>query len=874
MSENLANLTKAGVSIWLDDLSRDRLATGNLKELIANSKVRGVTTNPAIFSSAIGKSKLYQNDIETLTQNGFSLDQIIELLTTHDVANACDLFSDLYHESNGIDGRVSIEVEPELAYETSATISRAIYLYQKVSKENLLVKVPATSEGLSAIEYLTSEGISINVTLIFSLDRYLEVMESYIRGLEKRIAKNLPINNIHSVASFFISRIDSEVDKRLDAIAANHPLRGKIAIANAILAYQAFTKVFTSNRWQVIANAGGNIQRPLWASTGVKDPAYPQDLYVTELICPNTVNTMPQATLDYIRDHHSTPNLRINPEQAIELMAQLKAIGIDLQEVTQKLESEGVEKFQTSWLELKEKVKQEMAGCITLVGGATKYFNPNSPTTKELNKAAPKIIAKDSNLWGKAAQAEASIRLGWLDLPAQYGGLKPELEKLKEFQKANDLNNIVLCGMGGSSLAPEVFAKVFNKKLTVLDTTDPSQISNSIPKDLSNTVVIVSSKSGSTVETASQRAYFESLFTKSNLEISKHMVIVTDPGSPLDQDARSKGLTVINANPNVGGRYSALSAFGLVPATLMGIDLDPIMQSASQILSSIANENSPVIKLATILTDFNQQNVAFIDEGSNLPGIADWIEQLIAESTGKSGKGRLPIVLESDSAPVAGNVLKIFFEENAPIQNSQSLLVKGGLGSQFIFWEFVTALLGKALKVDPFNQPNVAEAKERTLEVLNSPASTQTPDYEDNDLQIFGAKDFNQVLTILRNDGNSHYLAIMAYLNRIQDVEIAKLRRLLASKLNIGCTFGWGPRFLHSTGQFHKGGQLNGSFLQITSDSELDLEIPGKEFTFHQLQMAQAIGDGKALSSRNFPVIRIHLKNKNKAISKLLKALT
>ena len=360
MSKNLEQLTAAGVSIWLDDLSRERIESGNLKDLIASSSVRGVTTNPTIFAAAL-KSSSYAAAMKELKATGANAAEVIFELTTEDVRNACDLFASVYDQSAGVDGRVSIEVEPDLAHDAAKTISQAVELYNKVDRENVMIKIPATLEGLSAIEEVTAKGISVNVTLIFSVERYNQVIESYFAGLEKAKAAGVDISKIHSVASFFVSRVDTEVDKRLDAIGAAE-LKSKAALANARLAYQLYQERFSSSRWEALKADGAREQRPLMASTGVKDPNLPDTLYVTELVAPNLVNTMPEKTMLATADHGQVSGDTITPNYlaAAEFMSELASAGVDFADVTALLEKEGVEKFIVSWGELVESVESAL----------------------------------------------------------------------------------------------------------------------------------------------------------------------------------------------------------------------------------------------------------------------------------------------------------------------------------------------------------------------------------------------------------------------------------------------------------------------------------------------------------------------------------
>ena len=484
-----------------------------------------------------------------------------------------------------------------------------------------------------------------------------------------------------------------------------------------------------------------------------------------------------------------------------------------------------------------------------------------------LQAAHVQLAAKDSTIWGSAAQAEASIRLNWVDLPESSRELLPALDAL--YAKHRDKENVILCGMGGSSLGPEVIAQTFGKKLFILDSTDPDYVAHALELDLAKSVVVVSSKSGSTIETASQRSLFESAFTQADLLPKEHMVIVTDPGSPLDQDSRSRGFTVINADPHVGGRFSVLSAFGLVPAALVGVDVSVLLDNASDTKTAFIKDPDQILGIAYLLSFNAGQYLSFTDAQSSMPGLSDWVEQLIAESTGKNQVGRLPIVIENhEQSP---NVFSIAYAGDA------DLVVEADLASQFIIWEWVTALIGSALMIDPFNQPNVTEAKEQTSALLSQWGGVLpsfVADATDDEVEIFG-QGLNLVETLrafINNVPQGGYIALMAYLDRKDDAKIAQLRHILTAKAGVPVTFGWGPRFLHSTGQFHKGGQQNGAFLQITGDCTRDIAIPGQSFGFKTLVAAQALGDGKAIASRKYPLLRLNLKNRTAGIDQILAA--
>ena len=492
--------------------------------------------------------------------------------------------------------------------------------------------------------------------------------------------------------------------------------------------------------------------------------------------------------------------------------------------------------------------------------------NIDSKILLSLQEIAPRVAKKDINIWGN--KSEAANRLNWVDLPTKSRNLLPELDALSAWARSNGLTQVVLCGMGGSSLAPEVIAASYKKQLTTLDSTDPIQILDSLPNEIKKAVVVIGSKSGTTIETLSQFEFYQRRFKEADLNPIQHIVIITDPGTPLDISARNLGYKVVNADPNVGGRFSALSAFGLVPAALIGVDISLLLDDAEKLSSSISVKESPAIAIAACLYSLTDQIINFCDKGSVTPGLSNWIEQLIAESTGKDLTGRLPVVIEDIENAISG--ISIGFSPG-----EYDLVIEATLGEQFILWEWVTALLCYLLKVDPFNQPNVTEAKDRTSAILLSLKSkgfdTPTPTYEDSDYLIYSNQKINNIPDFLKC--NVTYFAILAYLARGSDDEIYKTRKLIAAKSKTATTFGWGPRYLHSTGQFHKGGQQNGAFIVITGDSGSDIEIPNKDYTFSQLIMAQALADIESISERNLPVIRIHLKNRKKAITRLISDL-
>jgi len=502
-------------------------------------------------------------------------------------------------------------------------------------------------------------------------------------------------------------------------------------------------------------------------------------------------------------------------------------------------------------------------------------------------RLAAAIVAKESTLWGPDAAPEASVRLGWLDCVTVSRPLLPEIAALRERLAADGVDRIVLAGMGGSSLAPEVITQTYGVDLVVLDTTDPGQVRAALV-DLDRTALVVSSKSGGTIETDSHRRAFEQAFRDAGIDPAQRIVVVTDPGSPLEQTARDAGYTVFLADPDVGGRYSALTAFGLVPSGLAGVPVEELLDQAAAVEPALAGDaDNPALALGAALGGFGNgghDKVVIADAGSGIVGFADWAEQLIAESTGKNGRGLLPVAVSGTDADgfVATSDTHLVTLGGATPDVGTS--VSGPLGAQFLVWEFATAVAGWAIKIDPFNQPNVQESKDNTKAVLekagDGPLPEGDPLFVDGPIEVHGDRSLlgdvsdlsGVVTTMLAAVPERGYLAVMAYLDRLADAGATRLREVLAARLPHPVTFGWGPRFLHSTGQFHKGGPQVGVFLQITGAHDVDLDVPGQPFTFGRLQLAQALGDLQALQSRERPVVRLHLTDRTEGIRRLLAA--
>jgi len=499
---------------------------------------------------------------------------------------------------------------------------------------------------------------------------------------------------------------------------------------------------------------------------------------------------------------------------------------------------------------------------------------PSIAVINDLQAAAPRLAQKDPTLWGNEFSSESATRLGWVSSPSDALLLLPRIAELVSWAAGRQLNRVILCGMGGSSLAPEVICNSYDKEIIIVDTTDPGQIHSAIAGDLAHSVVVISSKSGSTIETDSAKRAFEAAFKSIDLRPSEHLIIVTDPQSTLHNSAVVDGYQVLLADPNVGGRYSALTAFGLLPSALAGVDIAGLIHEAISASSSMANLDSPAIALAAILGEHEKSSpyVALLTKH----GIGDWIEQLVAESTGKSDHGLLPIVVENSSSPgfKAQSVLSVSINR----EESADLNIDAPLGAQFVLWEWATALASRIIEINPFDQPNVAESKAKTALMLEDTHQLEIkPNLSFEYLEVFGnyqgqslADALAQFMNQIPSNG---YLAIMAFLDRFTDSKAIELRSSIALLIEKPVTFGWGPRFLHSTGQFHKGNPSIGSFLQITGDTSADYPISERPYSFHTLQMAQAIGDGQALKERQVPIIRLHLKERDLGLAAIGEAV-
>ena len=934
MKNQVQQLLDAGQSVWLDNVRRSMFASGELRRLIENG-LRGMTSNPTIFEKAIGAGTDYDEQLASLIGSEKNADSLFWDLAIQDIQSACDAFAPLYGASGGNDGFVSLEVSPLLAHDTAGTIAMVKELWDRVNRPNVMIKIPGTKEGLPAIEESIYRGYNINVTLIFSVEMYERAALAYVKGLGRRVNDNKPIDKIRSVNSVFVSRIDTAIDKLLqDRIAKGEKLDhllGKAGIAGLKLTYQKFKEIFDSGEFAALKAKGAAVQRPLWASTSTKNPHYPDLMYVETVVGPDTVNTMPPATLDALLDHGKIvpDTVESDLRAAAEVMRGLQEAKISLFDVTHELQTEGVQLFSDSFAALLGAIvyKQKLLES----GGAQRVHLSLGKSEPAYDAALEKLAsadflkriwAHDATLWSNQPEAEAIIKqaLGWLDIQQhmldEVAGLKSFANEAKE-----KFDSAVVCGMGGSSLAPDIIADTFGAvdgypQLHVLDSTSPQQIKELEAKiDIPTSLFIISSKSGTTTEPNAFYAYFHEKVSKElgAAQAGRNFVAITDPGTTLDKEAKNESFRADFENdPNIGGRYSALSFVGIAPSAIAGYDINLLLDRALGAMHAndrtVDPRNAPGVRFGAAIGGLavNGRDKLTIVTHAAVKAFGAWAEQLIAESTGKLGKGIVPIEGEALGSPgdYGDDRTFVYVGANLPdpdagIDEKLEALQAAGhpvirldmndrydLGEQFYLWEIAVAAAGVILGINAFDQPNVQESKDNTVALLaqyakngrfNEPkVDVDGPAF--NLAYLSGSADISaqnpvQALAGLFAQLRPHdYNAITAYVARDEThaALLQELRLKIRDAHRVATTVGFGPRFLHSTGQLHKGGPDTCVVLQIVADDPDDPMIPGMNVGFRTLLAAQALGDWMSLDKRHRRGLRVHLKG---AVEPALRAL-
>ncbi|MCY3881966.1 MAG: bifunctional transaldolase/phosoglucose isomerase [Chloroflexi bacterium] len=859
-------LIQHGQSVWLDYIRRGLLQSGEVDRMVADGWITGMTSNPTIFDKAISESGDYEEALQAIIRMGEAdpYDAFVAL-ASEDIQLAADALRPVYESTAAVDGYVSLEVPPGIEHDREATVDEALRLFRLVDRPNVMIKVPGTPAGVEALTELIAAGVNVNVTLLFSVAVYERVAEAYIAGLERRLDAGQGLDTIAGVASFFVSRVDTAVDALLPE---DSPLCGRIAVANARHAYARFQAIFAGERWDTLAQAGARPQRPLWASTGTKNPAYSDTLYVETLIFCDTVNTLPQATLDAVLDH-----LVVEPagpetlDEAGRLLGEAEAAGVDLTAVTDRLLVDGLASFEDSYKALMAKLDRRLSTAPGRQPAASRSLGDLAGAVEERlaalrhDEVVRRLWMRDHTVW-KPDPAEIRDRLGFLTAPEQSLEDAPDLTAFAREVAADGFTDVVLMGMGGSSLTGAVLHAALGTapgalNLHTPDTTDPEELlALEAGLDLDRTLFIAASKSGTTIETSAQLAYFWA-----KAPDGARFAAITDEGTSLDALARERGFRrVFHGDPEIGGRYSALSVFGMAPAALIGADVGQLAMRAQEMLDAcrrtVPSEN-PGALLGAVLGEAalaGRDKLTLV-----LPGevreLGTWIEQIVAESLGKEGRGIVPVAGEPLAGPDAYGADRIFVALGD--HDGLDALAAAGhpvvrlpycdpaqLPAEFIRWEIATAVAGHVLGVHPFDQPNVQEAKDATARVLADPSPPPpTPSLAD----------------VLATLSPGDYLALLAYLPRTPEhaAKLQDLRLLLRDRHGVATTVGFGPRYLHSTGQLHKGGPPTGVLVQIVRDEPVDAPVPGKPYTFAQLKAAQAQGDLEALLARGRLVARV-----------------
>ncbi len=944
----LLELQKMGQSIWLDYIRRNLITSGELKRLIDNDGLRGITSNPSIFEKAITGSTDYADYLQQLQSQNLSAGEIFERLAVRDIQDAADMLRPVYERTKGHDGFISMEVSPTLARNTQGSIEEARRLWKAVARPNIMIKIPGTDEGVPAVRQLTAEGINVNITLLFSQEAYVKVAEAFVAGLQDRVQNGQDISKLASVASFFVSRIDTLVDNTIQTKlkAESDPqkqqllrsLLGKVAIANAKEAYEKYDKMIASAIWKALEAKGGQRQRLLWASTSTKNPAYRDVLYLEELIGPDTVNTVPPATMDAFREHGRVARtLDANVDAAHKTMADLEKAGISMKQVTDQLLDDAIKLFDEAFAKLLSAVEAKKSAPAKVKPKVDcQHCDFPEPLKKAVDAAIQDWQAKekvnrlwkgDTSLWTKDAEDKW---LGWLHIAEDQANHIQQLTQAADEAAKAGFAHALLLGMGGSSLCPEVLKLTFGKQsgrpaLHVLDSTDPAQIKAIESQiDPAKTLFIVASKSGSTLEPNIFRQYFFNVSERASGKgnAGKQFVAITDPGSKMQQVAETnKFRYVFFGVPSIGGRYSALSNFGLVPGAMMGVDLRRFLDRTEEMIEACAAtvsavENPGVILGAILGTLHNAgRNKVTIITSPAIYDLGAWLEQLLAESTGKQGKGLIPVDRERLGPPEVYGNDRIFaylrLAGNADQQQDAQItaLRKAGqpvvtidvadkydLGQEFFRWEIATAVAGSIIGINPFDQPDVEASKMVTRQLTTEYEKSgslppETPFFEQDGIKLFADERNAGALKKLAGEnsnlsgflrahlnqlGAGDYFALLAYvqMNSAHEDALQTLRHSVRDKKRVATCLGFGPRFLHSTGQAYKGGPNQGVFLQITCDDAADLSVPGQKYTFGVVKAAQARGDFQVLAERGRRALRVHLpKDVKSGLEKLGKAV-
>ncbi len=948
-SSSAADGQRYGQSIWFDGLTRELIKTGELQRLIDDQGVVGVTMNPATLERAIGEGLHYDDAIRDLLE--LDAGECLDRLFIDDVQKAADILRPIYDRTDGVDGYVSFDMSATVAQTPEARLSEARRLFEAVNRPNAMIKILGRPSNLTPIEEALFAGVNVNVMLLFSVRNYAEVAECYIHALERRLIAGLPVDRIASVASISLSPIDATIDKNLEnniraaqmrgdlaRVGANNHILGKVGIATAKAAYRRFQELSHSDRFAPLREAGARVQRLAWLDVTPTNAAYSVAMYLDALVGPETVAMLSKPTLPAFAKHKpEAPTLLQGMEEGLGTLARLNEVGIDLDVVARQLQGDSVDAFIEAFNKLIARVEGKRKSLISgymsrqkLVLG--RYRSAVETEIKRLRglKAITRTWAIDATLWKDTPEHVKSItsRLGWLTVASDGRIDRGRLSDLRDESRRLGWKHVVLLGMGGSSLAPEVLWKVFGQQdgfpaLLVLDSTDPESI-HFVEKtvDLAKTVFIVASKSGTTIETLSMQRYF---YEKYKAKGGDHFIAITDPGSKLEGWAGELSFRHTVLNPaDIGGRYSALSYFGMVPAALIGLNFEAILDKSVEMQnacgSNVMGVNHPGLWLGTVMGVLAQQgrDKLTILSSPEIASFGDWAEQLIAESTGKEGKGIIPVTGAPAGAPREYDDDRLFVylrldgSTNNPdaqvkaLQEAGQPVVtlemrdKSDIGAEFFRWEYATSVAGIVFGINPFDEPNVTESKENTSRLLaihkqEGRLPEELPALTEDGLSLYAN---GAMASLLRELAEQHhyeaselesliaafftlarpgdYISLMAYLRQSPEAikALETVRARVRATFRRAVTLGFGPRFLHSTGQLHKGGPNRTLFVQFTVADADDPPIPKAPYGFATLKQAQAAGDIQALQNKGRLIIRLHMANGlDKGLKKLAAAI-
>lgn len=909
-------LRKTGQSVWLNYIRRELITSGELKQYI-NKGIVGFTSNPLLLPDIISGSNDYDEAIRSLFDQGKQDSEIYEIIVFDDIRQVADLLLPVFRDTQMIDGYVCIELDPSLAFHTDGILSEAHRVFSTLGYPNVMINIPSTDEGIRAIEELIGDGINVNATQIFSLSQYDAVFDAYMNGLEKMGRSGGDLSKVASVASISINNVDKAIDLALEK-GGRGDLTGKFAIAHAKVLYRHFLENLKGEIWQEFNCRGATPQRLLWDGTEIKKPCYVDTVYMENLAGRLTVIKVLPSTIQLFLDHGKiSGTIEADFSKAYDCYEDITGLDIDIDEILGRLQKESIEELSASSDRSVSAISRKRtyleAGLQDIyfsLGDFQKAFDKSVKGMAE-NRLMPRIWSHDYRVW-KDDPTEIKNRLGWLHSPEVMAGTINRLQLFVHELISEGYTDALLLGMGGSSMAPDVFRKVFGVKdgylnLQVLDSTDPGAVSAQKNRlNPSKTVFIVSTKSGTTVETLSFFKFFYNwvLSAVSESDAGNHFVAITDSETPLAKLAQERHFRRCFINdPNIGGRYSALSYFGLVPAALIGVDIEVLLERAismvlncdnSHSLSRVNNNNCAKLGAAIAgLYKTGRDKLTFIFP-AEIESFSDWIEQLLAESTGKEGKGILPVAGEAVGSHEVYGKDRVFVQISLKGSNTHDKEIGElgryfhpivsvhlhdlyDIGGQFFLWEMAVAVASHYLGINPFDQPNVEASKLLAKEMVSEYKEKGALPAEklllrDKNIAVYGEEKGEGLEEVL-NNFLSHttpgaYVAIQAYVTPMDETyaAIQKFRMRLRDKLRIATTFGYGPRFLHSTGQLYKGDSGKGLFIQLTVDDMQDLAIPDEEgspkssMTFGVLKAAQAAGDRKALLKAGRRVICFHVK--------------